>query len=31
MYEQRNIKTGSYNHCCSVKAVSITYSMCVCL
>ena len=28
-YVQRNIKTLSRNHCCSVKAISITYSECV--
>jgi hypothetical protein len=26
MYVQRNIQAHSYNHCCSGKAMSITYS-----
>ena len=29
MYVQRNIEACSCNHCCSVKAMSITYSECV--
>jgi len=29
LYVQRNIKGRSYNHCCSGKAVTITYSECV--
>jgi hypothetical protein len=28
---KRNIELHSCNHCCSGKAVSITYSVCVCL
>ena len=28
MYVQRNIKERSRNHCCSVKALSFTYSVC---
>jgi hypothetical protein len=31
MYVYRNIEARSYNHCCSGKATSITYSGCVCL
>ena len=29
IYLQRDIESRSFNHCCSVKAISITYSMCV--
>ena len=29
MYVQRNIEAPSCNHCCSWKAISITYSECV--
>ena len=29
MYVFRNIDAPSYNHCCSGKAMSITYSECV--
>jgi len=29
MYVQRNIEARSCNHCCSGKAMSITYSECV--
>ena len=29
MYVQRNIDVRSCNHCCSGKAISITYSECV--
>jgi hypothetical protein len=29
MYVQRKIETRSCNHCCRVKAISITYSECV--
>jgi len=29
MYVQHNIEARSCNHCCSEKAVSITYSECV--
>ena len=31
MYVQRNTQARSCNHCCGGKAVSITYSECVCL
>jgi hypothetical protein len=27
MYVKRNNKTRSYNHCCSGKAINITYSV----
>jgi hypothetical protein len=29
MYVQRNMRVSSYNHCCSVKATSITQPVCV--
>ena len=29
IYEWRNLETHSFNHCCSVKAIIITYSECV--
>ena len=29
MYVQRNIEARSCNHCCSGKAINITYSVCV--
>jgi hypothetical protein len=29
MYVQRNFEARSRNHCCSGKAISITYSVCV--
>ena len=29
MYIERNTEALSCNHCCSVKAISITYSECV--
>ena len=29
MYEKRNNKACSWNHCCGGKAMSITYSECV--
>ena len=29
MYVQRNIEARSYNHCCSGKAINITYCECV--
>jgi hypothetical protein len=29
MYVQRNIEARSRNHCCCVKAISITYCECV--
>jgi hypothetical protein len=29
MYVKRKIEVRSYNHCCSRKAISITYSECV--
>jgi len=29
MYVLRNIEERSYNHCCSGKAINITYSECV--
>jgi len=29
MYVERNIEARSCNHCCSGKAISITYSECV--
>jgi hypothetical protein len=29
MYVESNIETRSRNHCCSGKAMSITYSLCV--
>jgi len=28
-YVERNIEARTYNHCCSGKAISITYSECV--
>ena len=31
MYLQRNIEARSRNHCCHGKAVSVTYSECVCV
>jgi hypothetical protein len=32
MYVYRNIETGSRNHCCRGKAISITYlSVCACM
>jgi hypothetical protein len=31
MYVQRNIQALSRNHCCSGKAIRITYSECVCV
>jgi hypothetical protein len=31
MHVWRNIKAHSRNHCCPTKAVSITYSKCVCI
>jgi hypothetical protein len=30
MHVERNIEALSLNHCCSGKAISITYSKCVC-
>jgi hypothetical protein len=29
MYENSNIDARSYNHCCSGKAISVTYCGCV--
>jgi len=31
MYVKRNNEAHSCNHCCSGKAVSVTYSVCVCV
>ena len=31
MYVQNNIKTHSYNYCCSRKAISVTEPECVCV
>jgi len=31
MYLQRDIEARACNHCCSWKAISITYSECLCL
>ena len=31
MFVKRNIEERSCDHCCSGKAISITYSVCVCV